>query len=357
MDDRLHMLQELSEVPGVPGYEGEVRKVIRKYVDGLAEVSQDRLGSIICRKAGRGDRPRVMLAGHMDEIGFMVSSISKEGFLRFQTLGGWWEQVMLAQRVIVKTHKGDVPGVVGSKPPHILTLEERKKMVEKKDMFIDVGATSDEEAREVFGVRPGDPVIPFCPFQVMANHRVLLGKAWDDRLGVALFIEVLRELQGKDHPNTVYGVGTVQEEGGLRGATTSAHEVDPDVAIALEVDIAGDMPGVKEHEASAKLGKGPSVLLYDSSLIPNLKLRDLAIDTAKELGVPLQLTSMAGGGTDAGRMHINRRGVPSLVMSVPTRYIHSHAGIFHLDDYENLVKLLVAMIMRLDAGTAASLAE
>jgi putative aminopeptidase FrvX len=355
MDARLTLLRELSEAPGVPGYEEEVRKVMRKHLAGLAEIEQDRLGSLICRKAGDSDRPRIMLAGHMDEIGFMVSAISKEGFLRFQTLGGWWDQVMLAQRVVVKTHKGDVTGLIGSKPPHILSAEDRKKVVEKKDMFIDVGAASEEEARERFGVTPGDPVIPVSPFEVMANDRLLLGKAWDDRLGVALFIDVIKELAGRKHPNTVYGVGTVQEETGLRGATTSSHAVDPDVAIALEVDIAGDVPGVREHEAWAKLGKGPSILLYDASMIPNLKLRDLAISTAKENDIPVQLTALSGGSTDAGRMHIHGRGVAGLVVGVPTRYIHSHAGILHRDDYDNLVRLLVALVLKLDAATVAGL--
>ena len=285
----------------------------------------------------------------------MVTSISKEGFLRFQSVGGWWEQVMLAQRVIVKTSKGDLPGVIGSKPPHILPPDERKKIVEKKDMFIDVGALSQEEARETFGIRPGDPIIPDSSFRVMANPKLLMAKAWDCRAGVAMFIEVIKRLANERHPNTIYGVGSVQEEVGLRGATTSSNYISPDIGFAVEVDIAGDTPGIKEEEALAKLGKGPSILLYDASMIPHVKLRDFVIETARQESIPLQLTSMAGGGTDAGRIHIHGRGVPSLVIGVPTRYIHSHQGIIHRDDYENAVKLMVAVVKRLDAITVQDL--
>ncbi len=353
--DRIQLLREITDAPGVPGYEGPVRQVIRRYMEGLGDIQLDGLGSIICRKPGKSDRPRIMLAGHMDEIGFMVTLITKEGYLKFQTLGGWWSQVMLSQRVVVKTRKGDVVGVVGSKPPHILSDDDRKKVVERTDMFIDVGAASEEEARNVFGIRPGDPVIPVAEFARMANPRLLLAKAWDCRVGVALFMEAIRALQGVDHPNTVYGVGTVQEEVGLRGATTSADLVDPDVGIALEVGIAGDMPGVKETEAQEKLGKGPTILLYDSSMVPHTKLRDFAFDTAEAEGIPVQVDAMARGGTDAGRIHLNRSGVPSLVIGVPTRYIHTHQGIISLDDYENALKLLLALIRRLDAPAVKSL--
>lgn len=351
--DRMRLLRDITNAPGVPGFEKPVRDVIRRYLDGRAEIELDGLGSIICRKPGESARPRLMLAGHLDEIGFMVTAITKEGFLRFQTLGGWWPQVMLAQRVMVRTRKGDVLGVTGSKPPHILTDDERKKMVEPKDMFIDVGAASAEEAREGFGIRPGDPVVPASELVPMSNPKQLLAKAWDNRVGCALFVEVIDRLQGTGHPNTVYGVGTAQEEVGLRGATTSAHLVDPDVGFALESAIAGDMPGVKETEAQAKLGGGPVILIYDASMIGHHKLRDFVADTAAEVGVPVQYDAMARGGTDAGRIHINRGGVPSLCIAVPCRYVHSHASIINLDDYENTVRLMVAVAQRLDSTVAA----
>jgi len=356
MDETLKMLKELTEASGLPGFEDEVRAVIRRHLEPLAQIEVDRLGSIIGRKKGTAERPRIMLSGHMDEIGFMVTYITKEGYIKFQTLGGWWEQVMLAQRVIIKTRQGDVPGIIGSKPPHILGPEERKKVVEKKDMFIDVGASSEEEAK-AFGIRPGDPVIPDSPFATMKNEKLLMAKAWDDRIGCAIFLDVLKRLQSIPHPNTVYAVGSVQEEVGLRGATTSAAVVDPDVGFALEVGIAGDMPGVRPEESQEKLGKGVTILLYDASMVPHRRLRDLVIDIAEANGIPYQFNAMAGGGTDAGRIHIHGRGVPSLVIGVPTRYIHSHTGIIHRDDYEAAVRLMVEVIKRLDEKTVESLTQ
>ncbi len=346
--DRLQLLKRLTDAPGIPGAEEAVWEVMRQELEGTAEIISDRLGSLVSRLPGASERPRVMLAGHMDEIGFLVSHITAEGFLKFQQLGGWWDQVLLAQRVVVKTRKGDVPGIIGSRPPHILPPDDRKKMVEKKDMYIDVGASGETEARETLGIRPGDPIVPDSSFQLMANPRLAMAKAWDDRVGCALVVDTLRQLKRLGHPNTVYGVGTVQEEVGLRGARTSVDVVKPDVAFALEVAIAGDTPGIKPEEAAEKLGKGPSILVCDGSMIPNRRLRDLTVDAAEAEGIPYQFGIMAGGGTDAGAIHVYAGGVPSLVIGVPCRYIHSHTGIIHLDDYDNAVRLLAAVIGRLD---------
>src|SRR3954467_5410967 len=234
MDETLQMMKELTEAPGVPGKEGPVREIMARYLAPHGEVITDNLGSIVGIKSGRGidknSAPRVLVAGHMDEVGFMVTMIEDDGFLRFQTLGGWWEQVMLAQRVLVRTHKGDLIGVFGSKPPHILTAEERKKMVDKKSMFIDIGVMNKQEAIDA-GVRPGDPAIPICPFTVMTNEKVLLAKAWDNRFGCAVALETIKNI-GDNHPNTLYAGATVQEEVGLRGAQTLSNMVAPDVAIS-----------------------------------------------------------------------------------------------------------------------------
>src|SRR5699024_9469929 len=205
------------------------------------EVYTDHLGSLIGKKTGTENGPKVMVAGHLDEVGFMITRIDKDGFLYFQTIGGWWNQVMLAQRVTIMTKKGNVTGVIGSKPPHILSPEERKKPVEIKDMFIDIGASSKEEA-ESLGVRPGDSVVRYLAFTHMTNEKILLAKAWDNRIGCAIAIEVLNRLKDENHPNIVYGVGTVQEEVGLRGARTSAHLIKPDIAFGVDVGIAGDTP-------------------------------------------------------------------------------------------------------------------
>jgi len=352
MDETQKLLQELTEAHGIPGYESEVRAVVRRYLEPLGTIEQDRIGSVVCRQGESG--PRLMLAGHMDEIGFMVNYITEEGFLKFLPLGGWWDQVLLGQRVIVKTNAGDIPGVIGAKPPHLLPADERKKVVEKKDMYIDIGATSQKEV-EMAGVRLGDPVIPAATFRVMANEKAYMSKAFDDRVGVALTIAALRHFAQAPHPNIIYGVATVMEEVGLRGAKTSAEVVNPDVALILEVDICGDVPGIKPEESATKLGGGPSLLLLDARMIPNLHLRDLVIETAKELDIPLQFSAMPGGATDGAQVHLHHTGVPTVVLAVPARHIHSHTAIIHRNDYDRALRLLIAVIEKLDAETVAGL--
>lgn len=354
MDQTEQFLKALTEAHGVPGYETEVRAVLREYMSPLGDLAQDKLGSLICHQPGEG--PRVMLVGHMDEIGLIVTHIDDNGFLKFLQLGGWWDQTILSQRVIVKTHKGDVVGVVGAKPPHLLSGDERGKMVEKKDMYIDVGAISKADT-EAAGVRVGDPVVPDSRFAVMAGGKTYLSKAFDNRVGCAVAIDVLRRFVDSGHPNDLYGVQTVMEEVGLRGATTSARAVDPDVAIILEADIAGDVPGIKKEQSSVRLGGGPALSVFDARLIPNTKLRNLVIDTAAEQGIPLQYSNMPGGATDGGAIHMNNVGVPTVVVGVPSRHIHSHGSIIHRDDYDNAVKLVSALVARLDAATVAGLTE
>ncbi len=354
MDQTEKLLKEITEVSGVSGYEEDVRVVMRRYLEGVADITQDKMGSLIGKHVGGSERPRVMLAGHMDEIGFMVRMISDEGFIKFLPLGGWWDQVLLGHRVLVRTCKGELLGVIGAKPPHLLADEDRKKVVEKKDMYIDVGASSKAEVEEL-GVRPGDPIIPVSDFQVMANPKWYLSKAFDNRVGCALAMQALRQAAETGHPNTVYAVGTVQEEVGLRGAKTSAHVIEPDVAIILEVDIAGDVPGIKPEESAVKMGQGPTVLMYDARMIPNLKLRDLVIDTAQELGIPLQFSAMSGGATDGGMIHMHNEGVPTVVIGVPTRHIHSHNALLHRDDYDRALALIVALVQKMDAATVQGL--
>lgn len=353
-DSTLQLLTELTETHGVPGYEAPVRAVVRKYLDPLGQVTQDKIGSVICRFGSNVENPRVMLAGHMDEIGFMVKHITKEGFINFLPLGGWFDQVLLGQRVIIKTRQGDVVGMIGAKPPHLLPAENRNKVVNKKDMYIDIGATNQEEV-EAAGVRPGDPVIPRADFVSLAGGKTYMSKAFDDRVGTALIISTLQALKNDDLPNALFGVATVMEEVGLRGATTSVRAVNPDVAIILESDIAGDVPGIKPEESSVKLGKGPTVLIYDARMIPNLKLRDLVIDTADEIGIPIQTSYVERGATDGGVIHLHNIGVPTVVIGVAARHIHSHSSIIHREDYDYAVNLLVALIKRLDEDTVRDL--
>jgi len=241
---------------------------------------------------------------------------------------------------------------MGAKPPHLLTPEERKKVVEKKAMYIDIGASSAEEVAAA-GVRVGDPVVPLADFRVLANPKTYLSKAFDDRVGCAAMVQAMQELQAAGHPNTLYAAATVMEEVGVRGATTSVELVNPDVAIVLESDIAGDVPDIKPEECAVKMGQGPSVLMYDARMIPNLRLRDLVMDTAQEMGQPLQVSLMEGGATDGAPIHLHRLGVPTVVMAVPARHIHSHSAMIHRDDFDGLVRLLISVVRKLDADTVA----
>ncbi|MFD1706378.1 M42 family metallopeptidase [Siminovitchia sediminis] len=351
MDDTLKMLKDLTDAKGIPGNEREPRQVMKKYIEPYAdEIETDGLGSLIARKTGDESGPKIMVAGHLDEVGFMITQIDDKGFLRFQTVGGWWNQVMLAQRVTIVTSKGELTGVIGSKPPHILSAEARKKPVDVKNMFIDIGASSREEAQE-WGVKPGDMAVPYFDFTVMNNEKMLLAKAWDNRIGCAIAIDVLKNLKGEQHPNTVYGVGTVQEEVGLRGAKTAANKIQPDIAFAVDVGIAGDTPGISDKEALAKMGDGPQIIIYDASMVSHKGLRDYVTDIADELDIPYQFDAMAGGGTDAGATHLTGTGTPSLAITIPTRYIHTHAAMLHRDDFENAVKLITEVARRLDKET------
>jgi len=354
MDATEKMLKELTEAYGVTGHEEDVARIMARQLSPMCNISYDKLGSIIAEKKGTQKGPKVMLAGHMDEVGFMVKEVTKEGFIRFLPLGGWWPHVVLSQRVTIRSRKGDVVGVVGSKAPHILEPEERKKVLELKDLYIDVGSTDKNNVAKKLGIRPGDPIVPISPFTVLSNKKAYLAKAWDDRIGCALIIDVIKKLAKVKHPNMIYGVGTVQEEVGLRGATTSVSSVNPDVAFVLEVGLAMDTPGINGDNAE-KMGAGPSLYIYDSTMIPNTKLRDLVIDVAEKKKIPFQFSSIARGGTDGGRIHIHGIGVPTQTIGVPTRYIHGHTGILHRDDYDKTVTLLTEVIRRLDAKTVRKL--
>jgi len=349
LDPTLQMFKDLTDANGIAGNERAPREVMKKYIAPYADtVETDNLGSVIAKKVGDENGPKIVVAGHLDEVGFMVTQIDDKGFIKFQTVGGWWSQVMLAQRVTITTRKGDeVIGVIGSKPPHILPADVRNKVVDIKDMFIDIGAASKDEVLE-WGVRPGDMVTPYFEFNVMKNDKYLLAKAWDNRIGCAIAIDVMKALQNEKHPNILYSVGNVQEEVGLRGAKTATHKIQPDIGFAVDVGVAGDTPGVTAKESTSKMGAGPQIVVYDASMVSHRGLREFVLDVADEHNIPYQFEAMAGGGTDAGSIHVTANGVPALSIGIATRYIHSHAGILHRDDYDNAVKLMVEVIKKLD---------
>ncbi len=334
-------LQELSNACGVTGRENQVRdfmiELLKPYAD---QVQVDRLENVIAIKKGKAKAPKIMLAAHMDEVGLMVKTITKDGFIQFAKMGGIDDRVLLAQKIMVHTKKGTLPGVVGSKPPHIQKEEERKKIITFDDLFIDVGAESKEDAVSM-GVAVGD-AIAFDVEYVDVGKDVVLGKAFDNRAGCVTMVEAMRLL--KDVDCNVCAVGTVQEEVGLRGAAGAAFGVDPDLAIALDVTIAGDVPGVREYDTSVKMGKGPALMVSDSGLITHPKVLRWLLDTAEEQIIPIQLESGLLGSTDAARISLTRQGVPSGNISIPTRYIHSPAGMLCLRDIEKAAKLTAAAV-------------
>ncbi|HKL95345.1 MAG TPA: M42 family metallopeptidase [Haploplasma sp.] len=341
------LLKQLSEVNGVPGNEYLVKNLIEKEIKPLVnEIKKDNIGSLIGVLGNKG--PNIMIGGHMDEVGLMVKSITKEGFIKFQTLGGWYSQVMLAQEWQITTDKGIVIGVTGSKPPHIIPLEQRKNAASIDDMFLDVGVNSKEEA-EALGIEVGNMITPLQEFKELGNKNYLLGKAWDNRIGSAVVIEVLRNLKDEKLNNQLFGTFTVQEEVGLRGAKTTSHMVAPQIAFAIDTGLGNDVPGSVSEEQT--LGNGPQILLFDGGLIAHRGLRKFVIEVAKELEIPYQEGVINGGRTDAGEMHLAHHGAAALSICIPTRYMHSHTSIIHYEDYKNTVKLMTEVIKRLDEKT------
>ncbi len=345
------LLARLSNAAGPPGAEGEVRDIVHEVCRPLGSLQHDAHGSVICELPGDSDGPRVALDAHMDEVGFMVQSIGPEGRLAFLPLGGWWGHVLLGQRVTVLGSKGKVPGVVASKPPHFLSPGERQKVLSLENMNIDLGASTAEEVAEL-GVSVADPIVPDASFQEMHVPNILSGKAFDDRAGVGVLLESLRLLAQRPTANTVVGVAAVQEEVGCRGAGTAAHLARPDVGIILEGTPADDMPGARERQAI--LGQGPQIRFYDPTAISNRRLVDFVKQTAADIKVPVQIAVRRSGGTDAKTVHVHGGGVPTVVLGVPCRYIHTHVALLNLLDYVNTIRLVVATVERLDASVAKS---
>lgn len=349
------LLRELTEAHAVPGFEGEVREIFRKQLDGVGKFSTDRNGSVLCSLPGKG--PRVLLAGHMDEVGFRVQSISRDGFLKLVPLGGWWTHTLMAQRLEVLTSAGrKIMGVVASKPPHFLSEAERKQVMSLENMFLDLGATSREEVLK-WGVKVGDPVAPLSDFAPLAHKGRFLAKAFDNRVGMAGTIEAGGKLAASKRNNTVLLAGTVQEEVGLRGAQTLAAMAKPDVAVILEGTPGDDTPGFDLDVSQAIMGKGVQIRMHDPSAIMNPRLAELAIATAEKEKIPYQVAVRASGGTDAGRVHLAGEGVPSVVLGVPARYIHSHQSMIELADYQATVKLATALVRRLTTAEVKKLTK
>ncbi|WP_040229223.1 M42 family metallopeptidase [Bhargavaea cecembensis] len=350
--ETVDLFRTLTELPGAPGNEHAVRDFMRgeleKYSD---EIIQDRLGGIFGVRKGEEGSPKIMVAGHMDEVGFMVKSITENGMLTFQPLGGWWSQVLLAQRVEIITDNGPVTGVIGSIPPHLLSDEVRNKPMEIKNMLIDIGADDREDAKRI-GIRPGQQIVPICPFTPMANEKKILAKAWDNRYGCGLAVELLKEVHGETLPNQLYSGANVMEEVGLRGAQAAANMIDPDIFFALDASPANDASGNKNE--FGQLGKGTLLRIFDRSMVTHRGMREFVLDTAESNNIPYQYF-ISQGGTDAGRVHLSNEGVPSAVIGICSRYIHTAASIIHTDDYAAARELLVKLVRSLDRTTVETI--
>jgi len=350
--DTLELFKTLTELPGAPGNEHAVRAFMKEQLSAYSdELVQDRLGGVFGVRKGDSDAPVVMVAGHMDEVGFMATSITENGMLRFQTLGGWWSQVLLAQRVQIITDNGPITGVIGSIPPHILGEAQRSKPMDIKNMLIDIGADDKEDALRI-GIKPGQQIVPICPFTPMANEKKILAKAWDNRYGCGLSIELLKELHGEQLPNTLYSGATVQEEVGLRGAQTAANMINPDLFFALDASPANDMSGDKNE--FGQLGKGALLRILDRSMVTHRGMREFVLDTAETNSIPYQYF-VSQGGTDAGRVHMSNEGVPSAVVGICSRYIHTHASMIHIDDYAAAKELIVKLVKQCDRSTVETI--
>jgi glutamyl aminopeptidase len=352
--ETLHLFKTLTEFPAAPGFERELRNYVQvemlKYTD---EIIQDRLGSIFAVLRGNENGPRIMVAGHLDEVGFLVTGITDQGLIRFQPLGGWFSQVLLAQRVQIMTTQGPVIGVIGSTPPHLLDEAQRAKPVDIKHMTIDIGADDYADAQKI-GIEIGQPIVPICPFTPLANPKKIMAKAWDNRYGVGLALELLKELTSHhpNHPNIVFAGATVQEEVGLRGARTAASLIEPDLFFALDASPANDTSG--DRHTFGQLGKGALLRIYDPTMLTHRGMVEFILDIAHTYHIPYQ-KFISAGGTDAGMVHLHHQGVPSAVIGVCARYIHSSSSILHVDDYAAAKELLIKLVLHADQTTLSTI--
>ncbi len=340
----MELLKTLSELPGAPGREERVRDFIREQVAAFADdVHEDAMGNLICLKKGRGSNPRrVMLACHMDEIAFYVRSIDNDGFIRLQHLGGFDTRNLFASRVRIQMRDGsELFGNMnpGGKPVHIASAEDRKKIPETKDFFVDTGLSAEELRGKI---RPGDPVTLVQDCIQLGD--LISGKCLDNRVACYCGIKVLERL--KNNSDDVYVVFTVQEEIGVRGATTASYAIDPDIGIAIDVTLAVDTPGVSEEDQITELGRGTAIKIMDGYSVSDKGLVDQFIELAESKDIPHQFEILPMGGTDAAAIQRARGGAKAITLSVPTRYIHTITETCHKGDLEATVDLLDAFLNR-----------
>lgn len=344
MADELKLLKELSNAFGPSGDEGDPRELLQKELEKYADETRvDKLGNVFFFHHGKKKCPRVMLSAHMDEVGFIITYVEDEGFARFETLGGITNSILPGQRILLRADRNYVKGIIGTKPPHIMAPDEQNKITPVEDLFIDVGADSLGAANKK-GVDVGVLGVFDVEFADLGDGYVR-GKAFDDRAGCAVLVQVFKSL--RNSPYNVVAVGSVQEELGLRGARTAAWQVDPDYALALEGTFAADVPGTRPDRRSAKLKGGPVITIMDRTVFAHPTVLKTLVKGATEKRIPYQFKKVLMGGTDAGAIHLTKAGVPSGTVAVPCRYIHGPAAVTHVDDLKATVEIVKEFIAKI----------
>jgi len=348
-EENLKMISDLSNAMGVSGFEDQVVNIARNYSEGLGLIKEDTLRNLfIYRKENTGNKPVVQLDAHSDEVGFMVQAIRPNGCLQIVPIGSWVTTNIPATKVWVRNGEGKyIPGIVGSKPPHYMSEFERKSSLEFSQLYVDIGARSMEEAVKDFKIRIGEPIVPFAEFTYDDEHDVMMGKAFDNRLGCAALISTLRALEGKKlNVDVAAGIAS-QEEVGARGAVVTSRVIKPDVAIVLEGCPADDT-FANTYEMQTAIKKGPMLRHFDARMITNYRFQRFALDLAAIKGLQVQEAVRAGGSTNAASIHLSNEGVPTIVIGIPVRYAHTHYGISAYYDFDLSVRLACEILKELN---------
>ncbi len=342
---RFDLLKDLTTTHGISGFESSVKKIVKNGFKNADKIIEDNIGNISA-EYNLDKKPSIMLIAHMDEVGFIVSDILESGLLRFQTIGSWDKNTLLSSSVEVINRFGKkFYGIIGSLPVHYQTNKNYEVKID--DMFIDVGAKNIQQVKDEMNINLGDEIVPFSNFHYVEESNHLFGKAFDDRVGVSVMMEIGEYFSKNAHPNRLICAASTQEEVGGRGSMTLRNYYHPDICIVLEGAPADDFPGLNRKPQTG-LDLGAHIRIYDVSMIAKKELRELVIDTAERNNIKYQLAVRKGGGTDGGLIQTSLYGVPSIVMGVPVRYAHSHNGCISLNDYNDLVELLKTIISEFD---------
>ena len=349
-EQSIRLIKELSEANGACGFEDEVLKVLREFGKGLGDIKEDSLRNLYLNRKGNGaGRPVIQLDAHSDEVSFMVQAIKPDGTLQFIPLGGWVDSNVPAHKVRVRTADGIyIPGIIASKPPHFMSEAEKRLTPEIDQMSIDIGASSREEAVRDYHIRIGEPVVPDVSFEYSDSHDLMIGKAFDCRLGCASIIHTLSALSAEDLKVNVTAAFAVQEEMGTRGATVTANTVKPDIAVVFEGCPADDTVA-EPYAVQTAIHKGPMLRHIDKRMITNPRFQRFALGLANEQGIPVQESVRSGGSTNGAPIHLSNQGVPVIVIGIPVRYIHTHYGMAAHSDVVNAAKLAVEIIKRMNS--------